>query len=52
MSEQKKNGQEDLKEYAGQEVDGRAVLQSTVAKRKEYPDSLYRLWRAPLPAAP
>ncbi len=36
----------DLKEYAGQEVDGRAVLQSTVEKRKEYPDALYRLWRA------
>jgi hypothetical protein len=33
---------------AGDRADGRAVLKATVAKRHEYPDPLYRLWRAHL----
>ena len=30
----------------GDTTDGRAVLKATVAARHEYPDALYRLWRA------
>jgi len=31
---------------SGSVVDGRAVLNSSVAQHKEYPDAVYRLWRA------